>query len=228
MAKTSDVTKAEIRFAVAFLRYMQGNWRNQLLITAVIAWLRQESGSLKRVIGNNPFNIRPGMTNKFANGYRCGKHGCFQTFATLEKAAQATAYLLMHGSHAYGYYVIVAAARRLETNDKRMNEQALDFLTALAMSSWDGSHYGAKDGDASKNHLVKVWVSLTEGKKGFIASVINDYIKEQDSATPGKSKPKPKKDQQYLAAFLAHGNFINGYDTGAFYDARHKNDTVLE
>ena len=58
---------AETKFAIAFLKKLGGNYQSSLLIAGVIAWLRQESGGLNRVIGNNPFNIR---NSNLAIGYR--------------------------------------------------------------------------------------------------------------------------------------------------------------
>ena len=33
--------------------------------------------------------------------------------------------------------------------------QAIDFLTAIAMSKWSSSHYGAADGNVNNNKLIK-------------------------------------------------------------------------
>ena len=225
---SSQITKAEARFAIVFLKYMHANYENQLLVSAVVAWLRQESGGLDRVIGNNPFNIRPGMTNIFRSGVRQSRNGngYFNIFPNLDAAAKATAYLLMHGSRTYGYYVVVAAAQRAVSlkDQKALNAQALDFLTALANSSWDAAHYGYDKKDPRTNHLVRVWLTLVD-KDGMIAQALAEAL-----AAKQKSKSKPvakKKLPRELAAFLAKADFIDGYESMEFYAARHKTDNTL-
>ena len=87
MAKLATVK--ERRFAESFLRYMGADIRNIYLVTAVIAWMRQESG--QTYLGNNPFNLRPGGDEKFRSGVRKTKNGngYFSVYPSLEAAARA-------------------------------------------------------------------------------------------------------------------------------------------
>lgn len=179
----TTISYAETIAIQAFLTYLEKNYaksinpKDTLLIAAVGAWFFQESGGLKNVIGNNPFNIRPGMVSFLSNGYRVSKNGNgkFLTFATLSIGFQATAYLLMHANKAYGYQLALNALKN------GGNQGAYDFLAALAMSSWDAAHYGATDWltayDPKTNHLLRTYQSITG------VQLINPHP---------KPKPKPK------------------------------------
>lgn len=213
----SIASQAEVKFAIAFVKYLKGDWYNTFLLTAVVAWMRQESGGLSRVIGNNPFNIRPGMTSFLSNGVRRSRNGngYFLTFASLERGAQAAAYLLMNGSRAYGYYLAVNAARRMNGGQ----QVGLDFLTALALSSWDAAHYGAPDGNPQKNNLVRVWVSITGLK-------MPDPEKDKPKA-PKKKKPRPVPPRPLPPPTPASLLYIQPYDSRDFYRAKHRGDSNL-
>jgi hypothetical protein len=151
----------------AFLGYLNKNYSKQInpkdtyLIAAVAAWFHQESGGISRVIGNNPFNIRPGMTSFMSNGFRVSTrgNGKFLTFASMAKGFEAAAYLLMHGSKAYGYRVALNALKN------GGNKAAVDFLAAMAMSSWDAANYGAHNWveayNPKKNHILRNYVGIT-------------------------------------------------------------------
>jgi hypothetical protein len=168
----------------AFLGYLKSHYSKLInpndtyLIAAVGAWFYQESGGISRVIGNNPFNIRPGITSFMASGVRVSKNGNgkFLVFASLAKGFEAAAYLLIHANKAYGYQLALNALKH------GGNQAALDFLAALAMSSWDAAHYGAHDWleayNPAKNHLLRVYTSITGVQLG-------------DPHPKPKPKPKP-------------------------------------
>lgn len=163
MARTVGYT--ETVAIVAFLGYLNKNYsklinpKDTYLIAAVAAWFYQESGSVKQVIGNNPFNIRPGMTSFMSTGVRQGKVGKFLVFATLAKGFEAAAYLLIHGNKAYGYQLAIAALKQ------GGNKGAVDFLAALARSSWSADNYGAANWneayDPKQNHLLRNYIGIT-------------------------------------------------------------------
>jgi hypothetical protein len=195
---------AETKAAQAFLKQLGAAWQNNLLILAVVAWFRQESGNLSKVIGNNPFNIRPGITSQFASGIRRSKNGngYFLVFKTLEAGFAAAAYLLQH-VHGHGYELAIKALLR---------QDPVDFLTALALSDWDAGHYGLPQ----NNHLLAVYASFT----GLQLPPPEPTKRKHKAVIPDKPK--------YLAAPPAHpgGEFIDGRAAGTFYDARHTRGTA--
>jgi hypothetical protein len=143
-----------MRAARRFLRVFGADTRNNDLVLAVVAWFRQESGSVSRVIGNNPFNIRPGAASKYASGTRRGRVGGFLTFTTFDRGFMAAAVVLRALAPAYGYGLVIKAARAGDP---------IGFLAALARSSWSSSHYGARNAVVARtptNHLVAVYLSL--------------------------------------------------------------------
>jgi len=153
---------AETTAIEAFLGYLHGHYstainsRDTYLIAAVGAWFRQESGSLSRVIGNNPFNIR---SSPLQSGTRTTLHnGHFAVFSSLSKGFEAAAYLLIHGSASYGYQLALNAMK------KGGNQAAVDFLAAIAMSSWDAAHYGAANWaeafDPKQNHILGLYLTI--------------------------------------------------------------------
>lgn len=144
---------AEVRGAQMFLRVLGADWHDPYLVRAVVAWFRQESGSVARVVGNNPFNIRPGVASKYASGTRRGRVGSFLVFRRLSRGFGGAALVLRTLAPTYGYGRVIEEARAGD---------ALGFLAALALSSWDASHYGATAATARSkaNHLIGVYASL--------------------------------------------------------------------
>lgn len=152
-------TFAEKYGARAFLRYLKAP-ESLLMQYAVVAWFRQESGSVAKVIGNNPFNIRPGAATIYASGVREGPGGKFLVFRTLSRGFLAAAVVLKALSPGYGYDHVIAAARR---------GNPMQFLGALGNSSWSATHYGVISRafpQGMDNHLVVVY-------KGLISDVPN-------------------------------------------------------
>lgn len=200
----------------AFLGYLSKHYsklinnKDTYLIAAVAAWFYQESGGEKRVIGNNPFNIRPGLLSFMSNGYRqAGKNGKFLTFASLSKGFEAAAYLLIHGSKAYGYQIALNALKN------GGNQAAVNFLAALAMSSWDAAHYGVSDWlnayDQQRNHLLSVYASITGVQIG------NPHPK------PPKPRPLLPRDFNYHVVVR---NYLDPWAAGQRYAKRHNRMTV--
>jgi hypothetical protein len=142
---------AEIRGAQMFLRDLRADWHDPYLVKAVIAWFRQESGYVSKVIGNNPFNIRPGSASGEAIGVREGGYLVFPTLTTGFSAAAT----VLTSTRMYGYPRIVRYAR--EGN-------ALFFLSTLSWSSWSSARYGARTGaearSAAHNKLIAIYVRL--------------------------------------------------------------------
>lgn len=207
---------AESRAAITFLKYLnrhynkQINYNDTFLILAVGAWMQQESGGLKNVIGNNPFNIR---FSPFASGYRITKNnGRFAVFASLSKGLEAAAYLLMHVGHGAGSKDLDSYGYRLALNALKRggNQAANDFLAALARSSWDTSHYGTTDWmtayDPKVNHLLRVYLSYTGAQ-------IND-------PHPKPSKPIPRLPRDFNYQVIVRG-YTDPWAAKDLYARRH-------
>jgi hypothetical protein len=191
--------------AQAFLRAIGANWQNNDLIYAVVAWMRSESGSLKRVIGNNPFNLRPGrdISPDLIEGIRKTKNGngYFLIFKTLAAGLQATAQrLLRAGNDWRGYGLIIRAFRA---------GLAIDAMNAIALSAWNASHYGYKaGGPTSDNHIYRIYAGFT----GL----------QLPKPTEPKPKPKPLPARpRDLNAPVVVTNYLHPYDVRDFYLARH-------
>lgn len=219
-------TLDEVKGAQAFLRYIGVTYTDQYLILAVVAWFRQESGSIGKVIGNNPFNIRSsplasGRRPQYGTvsvinpitGFKTGTKraivGYFATFSSLEKGFQAAAYLLLHGNKAYGYQLAVKALRN------GGQQGARDFLVALALSSWDAAHYGThgpSDAATTNNHLLVIYSKFT----GLTLP----------AAAPQKPKPVVKaaavKVPTVLLPPVLRRDYVSGYAVKTFYDERHR------
>ena len=210
------VSYAETQAIKAFLGYLQKNYaksinpNDNLLIAAVSAWFHQESGGVKNVIGNNPFNIRPGMLSFMANGVRVSTrgNGKFLTFATLAKGFQAAAYLLIHGNKAYGYRLALNALKH------GGNQGAVDFLAALAMSSWDAANYGTKNWaeayDPKQNHLLRNYLAITG------VQVVNPHPKPKK---PPKALPKLPRDFNFQ---VIPRHYIDPWAAADLYRRRRK------
>jgi hypothetical protein len=118
---------------------------------AVIAWLRMESGSA--IIGNNPWNLRPGSDDaSFRSGTRTSinGNGTFSVYPDPITGARAAAHRLVAAGHDWRKYdAIVSTARKGDP---------IGFLNALAASAWDAGRYGTKNGGTNK--LITVYKSL--------------------------------------------------------------------
>lgn len=106
---------------------------------AVVCWKRGESGYA--IHRNNPENItyftgEPGFV---------GMAGGFSVFASLRYGWEATAYALKKFPNDFRRFgPVVAAINRTDP---------IGFLTALAQSAWDASHYGYP----ATNHLISLY-----------------------------------------------------------------------
>jgi hypothetical protein len=144
---------AEKAGATRFITTLGGTPTTEML-RAVTAWFRQESGSVAKVIGNNPFNIRPGAATKLSNGTRAVPgNGTFLTFPSLTVGFQAAAVVLLASGGTYGYDHAIAALRRGD---------AIGFLAKLAESSWCATHYGVEPmcSRSAHNHLIAVFEKI--------------------------------------------------------------------
>lgn len=132
-------TVSENDLATAFLAQL-GAPNTPAMRLAVIVWMRGETGHI--IIGNNPFNLRPGSDiTLLSSGSRVSPgNGTFATFATPQLGAQAAAQRLASSS-SYGYPAVVAAARK---------GSATGFLTALAASRWSSGGYGTRNPKTGK------------------------------------------------------------------------------
>jgi len=216
MAK-AVVSYAEAKAVMAFLGYLQKHYsksinpKDQFLIIAVTAWFHQESGGLKNVIGNNPFNIRD---SPLQSGTRQSKNGNghFAVFSSMARGFEAAAYLLIHGGHGSGTKDADSYGYRLALNamKKGGNQGAWEFLAALAMSSWDAGHYGSQNWTEAfsekTNHLLRVYLS-------FGGIQLRD-----PHPKPKKPPPKLPQDFKYKQAPNA---FLDPWRARDLYSKRH-------
>lgn len=213
---TRTISYAETIAIQGFLGYLHQHYslsinaKDTYLIAAVGAWFYQESGGIKRVIGNNPFNIR---VSPLQSGTRAtAGNGHFAVFASLTKGFEAAAYLLIHGAKAYGYQTALNALKN------GGNQAAVDFLAALAMSSWDAGRYGTTDWlsayDVNKNHLLSVYATI----RGI--QLVNPVV---GHPKPPKPLPKLPRDHAY------HENkrtFLDPWSAAKLYAGRRRHPTV--
>ncbi len=203
MAKNIAVV-AEVEAAQAFLKALGAPWQNTDLIYAVVAWIRKEGGGLKNIVGNNPFNLRPGagINRDLIKGVRNGRI----IFTSLKAGLIATAQRLLRGGFpGSGFRLIVAAAR---------NGQAVDFLNAVALSAWDAAHYGYADADTETNRLYQIYITFTG---------LQMPSTKQPKKVPQQMPIRPRD----LNAPIVVRNYIDPSRTVAFYRARHQDDHIL-
>lgn len=163
----SKPTQGEL--ASAFLREL-GAPDTQPMRLAVIAWMRAESGST--IIGNNPWNLRPGADDA---AYRSGTrtsingNGQFSVYPTAQAGAAAAAHRLVAAGHDWrAYDVPVKAARKGDP---------IGFLNGIAHSAWDASRYGTKSGP---NKLLGIYAGLG----GNVTNAELTYISTTGSKDP--------------------------------------------
>lgn len=214
----AKVTEREVRFARSFLKYGKFNEQNTYLLLAVIAWMRAEIGvDMKFMYNqNNPFNIRK---SRFASGYRqTNGNGSFAKFATLDIAAKATVAFLSENAGVGHYSPILAAARRGNGSDKGVT-QAIDFLTAIAMSKWSADHYGAADGNTTHNRIIKLWSGITG------ASIPTKWYKDTVKVVKKRKVPRQPRALEHT---IPKVDYLSPYAAAQFYDAvRHFGQFIL-
>lgn len=202
----------EVAGAIAFLQYLHADWHNNYLILAVVAWLHAESGGLKNVIGNNPFNLRPGKDDlKFRSGIRRSKkgNGYFSVYKSMEAGFRAAANRLLTLRAKYGYGLIVTSAQAVRGNTAAEQQSvAQDFLYAIALSAWDASHYGITNNDPTTSHLYRIWITFTG------LDLPNPKQPKRRPPTPAP-KPLPVIQPPNLRA-----HFPDPYDALRFYRGR--------
>jgi len=199
---------AEVKAAQAFLKAIGASPTNTDLIYAVVSWMRQESGSLKNVVGNNPFNLRPGkdIDEKLIAGIRKSGNGRFLIFKSLEDGLIATAQrLLRAGNDWRGYGLVVRALR---------HGSSLDFITAISLSAWDAAHYGYKAPDVTTSHIYRIYATFT----GL------QLPKPEDPKT--KKRPDPVRPRDLNAPIVVR-DYIDAHEARRMFLARHKSDGVL-
>jgi hypothetical protein len=210
------VSYAETVAIKGFLRYLHNNYSKSIsttdtfLIAAVAAWYRQESGSLANVIGNNPFNIR---SSPLMSGQRLSKNGNghFAIFSSLSRGFEAAAYLLMHGNKAYGYQTALNALKH------GGNAAAVDFLAALARSSWDAGRYGTHNWTDAYNFKVNHLLRIYAGISGIQMS--DPHPKPPKRKPPPKPRPKLPRDFNYQVVVQ---NYLDPWLAKRAYQHRHK------
>lgn len=214
MAKALLVTAPEVTAARAFIKAIGGNVNNYSLITAVVAWLHAESGGLGGVIGNNPFNLRPGADDKsLRTGIRRSKkgNGYFSTYRTIENGMIAAARrLIALGGMPYGYQAIVIAARAGNVQD---------FLMAIALSAWDGGvdwtkggHYGLKKDANGHVYGINKLITLYNQFTGLT-------LPQPKAGTTAKAKPAAPPPPVVGVPPVHY--FTDAHTVAGFYRAKH-------
>lgn len=191
-------SKSETTYALYFLQKLGAKTTNAYLLTAVIAWLRKESGG--KIIGYNPFNVG---TSKYALRYRTLKDGRkVAVFGSIKSGAYAAADRLLRATvgGADGYRRIVTVARRgAGSTEQTKQTQALDFLMAVALSKWDANHYGLGKGasldtyDAANNALIKVWATISGVPAVTLPAEPVKPTKAELDYEKRKKRPRPPK-----------------------------------
>lgn len=201
------LTERQVRFARAFLHAIHANESNGYLILAVVAWLKLDKDV---------------------------QH--FYHFGSYTAGAQALARVLLYNPRRRqkGYRAVVAALRGSRKDQKNEKGkviagsgnalQARDFLTALAMSKFERSHYGSADGNELTNLLMKKWYHLTGGAPIPDAWFI-DYVKTKQ---PAKAAKEPPRQPRSLVHVLPKPDYLQPYAARIFYEERpHENTFVL-
>jgi hypothetical protein len=213
------VTEREVRFARSFLKYGKFNQQNTYLLLAVIAWMRAEVGvNMKFMYNkNNPFNIRK---SRFAYAYRrTNGNGSFAMFSSLDVAAKATVAFLSENATFGKYGPILAAGRRGASGDKALQSQAIDFLTAIAMSKWSSDHYGSADGNIATNRIIKLWAGITG------QPIPAAWFQDTKKVVKRKVIPRQPRALQHV---LPETNYLQPYAAANFYDERpHSGNFIL-
>ena len=232
----------EVAFAQAMLRYLGADYKNPYLITAIIAWIRGESG--QRYLGNNPLNIR---NSKYANGFRQTKsNGKFATFKNLAIAGKASAYFLLQNK-GHGYEAVIAELRRHPSSEAGRQRQGVNFLNKLALSDWSSGHYGLAhrvtyytyehgfnnptahtklelypkktltyDFMFRHNKLIPIW-------QGILGQKFTIPADPQKPAAQPPSKPKPPPQPKQPRSFIndvTQRDYLSPYQARDWYEER--------
>lgn len=131
-------TLAEVRAAQRFLSMLHAPTQSNLLIIAVVAWMRVEGKGFDIGEAARAILKRSIFTPTLPGPYM----GWAQYNANMKAQAES-------------YQLVLAAAR---------HNQPADFLYALALTSWDSNHYGGYGNgliDAAKNALLKMYGTFT-------------------------------------------------------------------
>jgi hypothetical protein len=215
-------TASEASIAAAFLDELHAP-NTPMMRKAVIAWLRAESGG--HIIGNNPWNSRPGADDadlRIGTRTSLNGNGKFSIYRTPEDGARAAARRLVRAGHDWRHYdAIVAAARR---------DDPIGFLNALARSAWDAGKYGTKNGGTNK------LVTIYHGIGGLGTVNLNDAVNASFSSSGnlgawGNIVSFPvgheltKADVDDIIKKLSDAGFFNG-DGGNI--AKEQTRTILE
>lgn len=191
-------TVSQSQLASVFLREL-GAPDNTVMRKAVVAWMRAESGG--HIIGNNPWNLRPGLDDAaLRSGTRTSisGNGVFSVYATPQDGARAAARRLVSAGKDWRRYdVIVTSAR---------SGNAIGFLNAVALSAWDGGHapnsghYGLKgvklgiSSTGGSNNLLKIFQGIggnlgTATAGGPVTTDPTSMVPPDATATAGKLDP---------------------------------------
>ena len=209
--QTNVASLREVQAAQAFLRAIGANAANTDLLYAVITWMRVESGGKGSTIGNNPFGLRGPDRSivRIVNGKKrvIRREGKLLEFASLTQGLQAMAqYLLKDRKIEWkGYGLIIRAFK---------SGNPIDVLTAIAISAWDGAHYGydLNNPDLTKTSLWRVYKSFTGLTLPGVKVTQPKPVKYPDPPPRDLPPPPPPYD------------FIDPGEAGRFYRARHDPD----
>lgn len=207
--RTNVVSLKDVKAAQAFLKAIGANWQNTDLIYSVVAWMRAAGGS-----GNNPFNLRgPDRSYvKIVHGRRkvIKRDGLLLKFDSLTAGLLALAKYLKDEKTSWNGYGLILRAFR--------SGDAAQALTAIAISAWDGAHYGYDllNPDLTVTSLYKIYTSFTgltlPGAKTTVPGKTITF------PPPVRDLPPPPQMREY----------IDPSEARRFYEARHKDPLFLE
>lgn len=223
-AKRRVVSHTETLYIQGLLRYLHYNYSRKintndaLLIAAISALLHVESGSFKGIRFNNPFNLKSKDTSRVVVDEETGKKrtvrvpGKLLRFATLAKGFEAMAKVLMNAPKGSELNLALNALKR------GGNQAAVDFLAAIAMSTFQADHYGATDWmqayDQNHNALIREYLTI-----GGV-QLKNPYVRPKKPPPPPPSLPR---DFNYKAVVR---EYLDPWAAGSLYASRHRRATL--
>ena len=196
------LTLAEQNAATVFLKAL-GVTPTANLMAAVVAWMNLESGGLSKIVGNNPFNLRPGVASKYSSGLRqigtdprTGEPQYVLKFDSLGKGLQAAAYYLKSLSQ---YASAITALKRGDV---------LGFLSTI------GKLYSSKYGYVALYNEYKTYTLVAQPPVQQPGQP-----PQQPQPTVTWKYPRTYKTLRPLGRDDTHA-YLDGYEVQRWYAAR--------
>lgn len=200
------VSLAEANAAKTFLAALGIRNPSNAVIAAVVTWMVAESGGLSKVIGNNPFNLRPGFASQYASGTRTigydprtGEPIQVLKFSSLTKGLQAAA-----------YYLAGTGAWKNVVNALKQGN-VIGFLSGIAK-------YSTKYGYTTLWNMFKQYTAVTQPP-------VQQPQQPAPAPTPAPTPPTykfPRFYKQLAPPAAPLRQYLDGYRADSSYRARHR------